>query len=129
MIVYLHWGQERSPCPSGLQRSTAALLAEAGATIIVGAHPHILQGGGWLGVTFVQYSLGNFLWYSNTSNPDSGVLRVTLRGATVRDAALIPAKIHPSLGQPIPATGSEADRIVAKWNDLRSCTGLTATRP
>lgn len=128
VIVFMHWGQEREACPTSLQRSTASLLAQAGASIIVGAHPHILQGGGWLGDTYVQYSLGNFLWYSNTSNLDSGVLQVTLRGATVTAASLVPAKIHPTIGQPIPATGSEADRIVAKWNDLRSCTGLAATR-
>jgi poly-gamma-glutamate synthesis protein (capsule biosynthesis protein) len=128
VIVYLHWGGEREPCPRDLQRRTAEELADAGATIVVGAHPHIPQGAGWLDDTYVAYSLGNFLWYSNTSHPDTGVLRVTLTAASVTGVEFLPATIHPTLGQPIPAEGAEADRIRAKVEGLRDCTGLAETR-
>jgi poly-gamma-glutamate synthesis protein (capsule biosynthesis protein) len=126
VIVFMHWGIEREPCPTSLQQTTAARFADAGATIIVGAHPHILQGNGWLGDTFVAYSVGNFLWYSNTSQPDTGVLRLTLTGAKVTGAEVLPARIHPSTGQPIPASGAEHDRIIAKIEGLRGCTGLAS---
>jgi poly-gamma-glutamate synthesis protein (capsule biosynthesis protein) len=128
VVVFVHWGEERSTCPTDLQRRTAKEFADAGATLIIGAHPHILEGAGWLGGTYVAYSIGNFLWYSDTSNPDTGVLRVTLTGASVTGAELVPAIVSRSTGQSIPSTGAEATRILDKFDDLRACTGLAATR-
>jgi poly-gamma-glutamate synthesis protein (capsule biosynthesis protein) len=128
VIVYMHWGEERESCPTALQRSTAQAFASAGATLVVGAHPHIPQGMGWLGGTFVAYSLGNFLWYSDTSNPDTGVLRVSLAGSSVLSTEYLPATISPRTGQPLPVSGAEHDRILAKIDGLRACTGLAAAR-
>jgi len=61
VIVFMHWGTEGQACPDQAQLSLAHRLAAAGASIIVGAHAHMLQGSGWLGRTFVAYGLGNFL--------------------------------------------------------------------
>jgi poly-gamma-glutamate capsule biosynthesis protein CapA/YwtB (metallophosphatase superfamily) len=52
VIVFMHWGTEGQACPDGAQLSLARQLAAAGASIIVGAHAHMLQGSGWLGRTF-----------------------------------------------------------------------------
>ena len=57
-------------------------LAAAGASIIVGAHAHMLQGSGWLGRTFVAYGLGNFLWWERSYSTATGVLELT--GAPAR---------------------------------------------
>ena len=62
VVVFLHWGTDYTTCPNPLQKSTATALAKAGAAVIVGAHAHKLQGAGWLGSTYVDYGLGNFVW-------------------------------------------------------------------
>lgn len=125
VVVYMHWGQESNECPTDEMRSFAQLLAGAGADLIVGTHAHLLQGDGWLGETFVAYGLGNFLWWWNdAASNDTGVLRVTLRDAEITGAELVPAYISRETGQPLPVTGAEADRILAKHAGLRECTGL-----
>ena len=75
VVVYLHWGEEGKSCPTRKQQITASALAEAGADVVVGSHAHQLLGSGWLGDTYVNYGLGNFLWYS-ANEPETGVLEV-----------------------------------------------------
>ena len=65
VIVSLHWGAEYSHEPLPRQRRVAALLAEAGAALILGHHPHVLQPVAWAGQgdrqALVAYSMGNFI--------------------------------------------------------------------
>jgi poly-gamma-glutamate synthesis protein (capsule biosynthesis protein) len=63
VIAYLHWGTELHTTPGPKQRRLAAAAFAAGADIVLGAHPHVLQpirtrSGGRL----VAYSLGNFVF-------------------------------------------------------------------
>lgn len=127
VVVYLHWGQERNPCPISAQRSLAAKLVDAGADVLVGTHAHTLVGAGYLGSAYVSYGLGNFLWYtSNSARADTtGVLTLTLDGRRVTAARWSPARISGG-GAPEPVTGAAADRARERWASLRSCTDLTA---
>lgn len=66
VIVTPHWGKEYTPTTSKQQREFARRWAEAGATAILGSHPHVLQP--WESLTtgdgrevLVAYSLGNFI--------------------------------------------------------------------
>src|SRR4029450_7072689 len=86
VVVYLHWGTELKRCPTGKQLSTARALAADGADVVLGSHAHVLLGSGWLGDTYVNYGLGNFLWYHD-HHPETGVLRLTIRhGHVVGDS-------------------------------------------
>lgn len=65
-VVSLHWGVENSDIISDYQRSTAKILADAGADIIIGNHPHVLRDIEEIeredgSVTLCAYSLGNFI--------------------------------------------------------------------
>jgi poly-gamma-glutamate capsule biosynthesis protein CapA/YwtB (metallophosphatase superfamily) len=61
VIVSLHWGGERLSMPSPSQVEQAHALADAGASLILGHHPHVLQGlEVYRGVPII-YSLGNFV--------------------------------------------------------------------
>lgn len=62
LIVSLHWGGEYQAAPSAGQQALAADLAAAGADLIVGHGPHVLQRVEWVGDTLVAYSLGNLLF-------------------------------------------------------------------
>jgi poly-gamma-glutamate synthesis protein (capsule biosynthesis protein) len=125
VVVFMHWGQEYNDCPIALQRTAAQAFVAAGASVIVGAHVHVMQGDGWLGQTYVAYGLSNFVWwYNDAASNDTGVIRVTLSGSTVAMTEFLPAYIDRTTGQPIPSSGAEAERISAAHAALRGCTGL-----
>lgn len=126
VVVYLHWGAEGRACPTRRQRTTARAVSAAGADVVVGTHSHVQLGSGWLGEAYVSYGLGNFLWYHDRE-PDSGVLRVTIRDGVVVGDAWVPARIG-TFGIPRPLAGPARERGVADWRRLRACTDL-APRP
>ena len=59
-VVSMHWGREYELFPSAEQEELAAFIAHAGATIIFGHHPHVLQKYADVGHAHVFYSIGNF---------------------------------------------------------------------
>ncbi|MGY9071606.1 MAG: CapA family protein [Acidimicrobiales bacterium] len=113
VIVMIHWGIERDTCPSGRQRSYAQDLLAAGATAVLGHHPHVLQPVVSNESQVIAYSLGNFIWHARSGiTGDTGVLQLNFE-----DAALTSWQFHPhildSVGAPVPiASGSRFDRIV-----------------
>ncbi len=124
VIVFMHWGTEGMACPDQAQLSLAPRLAAAGASIIIGAHAHMLQGSGWLGHTFVAYGMGNFLWWEHSYSTATGVLKLTLRPHAPLTARFIPAVVS-GTGRPIPDRGAAARRAAARYARRRACTGLT----
>jgi poly-gamma-glutamate synthesis protein (capsule biosynthesis protein) len=125
VVVFMHWGKEGQASPTDEMRSFAKAMAGAGADLISGTHAHLLLGDGWLGNTFVSYGLGNFLWWLDDAySNDTGVLRVTLRDHKIAKTEFVPAFIDRTTGQPMPVTGAEEKRIVAKYAALRAKTGL-----
>jgi poly-gamma-glutamate synthesis protein (capsule biosynthesis protein) len=127
VIVYLHYGHELTSCPTESQRRIARALVHAGADIIVGSHAHVLLGGGWQGQAYVDYGLGNFVWYSahTPATAATGVLTLTVRGHSVEKSRWTPATI--TAGIPVPLHGAAARQALGRWNGLRGCTGLAAT--
>ncbi len=126
VVVYLHWGAEGQACPTPRQRITARAVAAAGADVIVGSHAHVLLGSGWMGDTYVNYGLGNFLWYHNLQ-PESGVLQLEVRDGAVVGDSWVPARIQ-TFGRPGRLTGDARTAAVGHWRRLRVCAGL-AERP
>ena len=66
VIVFVHWGEEYEPSANDEQRKIAALLAEGGADVVIGSHPHVVQQMETItrldgNETVVYYSLGNFV--------------------------------------------------------------------
>ena len=125
VIVFMHWGTEGQSCPDSGQLSLAPRLAAAGASIIVGAHAHVLQGSGWLGHTFVAYGMGNFLWWEHSYSTATGVLKLTLHPHRPLTARFVPAVVS-ATGQPVVLHGPRARRAVRAYARLRGCANLTA---
>jgi poly-gamma-glutamate synthesis protein (capsule biosynthesis protein) len=100
VLVVMHWGIEQDPCPEGVQRTLGRLLREAGATAVLGAHPHVLQpivsdavkrADGTVEQGLVAYSLGNFIWGPRSgASADTGVLELDFDGAQ-----LVGHQLHP----------------------------------
>lgn len=77
VLVYLHFGREYIQEPDQEVRELVAQLAEAGADIVLGSHPHVLQGGerlGEAGEKLVIYSLGNFISAQKGPSRQTGVI-------------------------------------------------------
>lgn len=112
VVVVVHWGIERDPCPNDAQRVLAQQLLDAGADAVIGHHPHVLQPVLFTGEKLVAYSLGNFIWEPRQNmGGETGVLQVDFDGDTV-----VGWTLHPHLtdddGVPVPAdSGARVDRI------------------
>lgn len=78
----------------------------------------------------MAYGLGNYLWWRSFGNDqdDNGVLTLTFAANRVRSAAFQPAELDDQGISP-PATGSDAERILAEFGQARHCAGLSATPP
>ncbi len=77
VIVLPHWGTEGNLYPDTSQRMLAESFANVGADVIIGNHPHRLQGIGYIENIPVAYSLGNF-WFSD------GTLYTTIAQVVIR---------------------------------------------
>ena len=126
LVVFLHYGTEKQTCPNPRQQELVTLLTQAGADIVVGSHPHRLQGVGYLGTKFVAYSLGNFAFKANSPDGSAtGVLVVTATGQRIDGYEWKPAVIRNSI--PYPVTGAAADAAQATMTQRQNCAGLTPT--
>jgi poly-gamma-glutamate synthesis protein (capsule biosynthesis protein) len=119
VVVSVHWGQELHPCPDAVQRALAGRLVAAGADVVAGHHPHVLQGVERPGRALVGYSLGNFVFYARDERTRAtGVLTARLDARGVVGHSFDPARID-SAGAPQPLRGAERDRRVAGLRALR----------
>ncbi len=88
VIVYIHWGTENTEEIDWAQDKQARELVEAGADLIIGDHPHVLQKIEILNGVPVIYSLGNF-WF-NSKPIDTGMVKVTLTEDGLQSYQFIP---------------------------------------
>lgn len=116
VIVFLHWGTENVETIDWAQEKQAPEVVEAGADLVIGAHPHCLQQIDMVNGVPVVYSLGNF-WF-NSRTVDTGMVRVTLNENGLQSLQFVPclqSGCRTSLVQ-----GEEKSRIL---NYMRSLSG------
>lgn len=91
VFVSLHWGDEYIDRPSLWQRNFARQLTRAGAALVAGHHPHVVQGIEYAGGSLIAYSLGNFIFDMTSEDVNwSVILSITIRGGEVVDWSCIP---------------------------------------
>lgn len=78
-VIFIHWGTEYDTLPSAEQKKTAAALMRAGADVIIGSHPHVVQpvtaGADSSGIwNPVVWSMGNFVSNQRTRRRDGGLM-------------------------------------------------------
>lgn len=114
VVVYIHWGTENTDVLDWAQTDQALKIAEAGADLIVGDHPHCLQGIDSVNGVPVFYSLGNF-WF-NSKEVDTAMLKVTIDESGIKQYQVIPAKqIDCST---LYLDGVEKERVLQKIREL-----------
>jgi Bacterial capsule synthesis protein PGA_cap len=79
LVLMLHWGVEAAYAPTQRQKDIARNLIDAGADVIIGAHPHRVQGVEFYKGKPIFYSLGNFQFDSNPPGDESVIAKITYR--------------------------------------------------
>lgn len=91
LVVSLHWGMEYEHVPSKRQREEAHQIIEWGADLILGHHPHVMQGIEVYKGKIIAYSLGNFIFDQKGKGTD----RSFILACRFRDKALYSAEVIP----------------------------------
>lgn len=133
-ILSIHWGIEKATAPTEEQIEVAHRAIDNGADLVIGTHPHVLEGFEKYKGRYICYSLGNFSFGGNNapSDMDTAIFRQTItlkNGEMVDDDnfEVIPCRISSADGynnyQPTPATGDKYDRIVSRLTSYTDALG------
>ena len=90
VIVFAHWGIEKNETPEDYQRSLAKGYIDAGADLVVGCHPHVLQGFEYYNGVPIVYSLGNYLF--GNRDGDTVLLEASYDNKGAPSIQLVPCK-------------------------------------
>ncbi len=94
VIVCLHWGVEYAPEPGRRQVELAHRFIDAGADLIVGGHPHVVQPLEFYRGHAIAYSLGNFVFDQNDAPTHHGLmLEATMEGKHIARVRFQPITI------------------------------------
>jgi poly-gamma-glutamate capsule biosynthesis protein CapA/YwtB (metallophosphatase superfamily) len=128
VVVSFHWGQEGKTELRDYQTQLAHAAIDAGASAVLGHHPHILQGVEQYKHGVILYSLGNFAFgsYSNTATR-SAVALLTFRDRRWRELKLVPLNVKNAevVFQPRPLVGRDATEVVEHLQQLSQSLGTT----
>lgn len=120
IIVSFHWGKEATGTVQAYQRAAAHQAIEAGADVIIGHHPHVLQGIERYRSGIIFYSLGNFTFASKSTTADvSAIVRLKLTDDR-REAEILPLDVlYRRVGfQPQLLTGAKGAAVIEKLTNL-----------
>ncbi|QDX91251.1 CapA family protein [Brevibacillus laterosporus] len=120
VIVIAHWGKEKVDFPVEHQKELAQALVNAGADLIVGGHPHVLQGFEQLNGKWIAYSMGNFI-FTRATQPktwETMVLQATLTKEGVKELKMVP--YHAELGQAVPMNEQNSLDLIKRIESISS---------
>jgi poly-gamma-glutamate synthesis protein (capsule biosynthesis protein) len=123
VIVSFHWGKELQNYPSAYQKNYGRLAIDSGASVVLGHHPHVLQGIEVYKGGLIAYSLGNYVFGSYSKRvKDSIILEIYCDQRSLNEARLYPINVlNPVVQfQPRLHKGEEAQRVL---NDIRTYSG------
>ncbi|MGN7456100.1 CapA family protein [Paenibacillus pasadenensis] len=126
VVVMVHWGRERADQPVDHQRSLARAFIDAGADLIIGAHPHVLQGFELYKGKWIAYSLGNFIFTSNANSntSETGVLDAVCAKDGRCGLQFHPMKIAQS--RPAPVSGEQLAAQLKRLNGISKAATIGA---
>lgn len=136
IIATFHWGEERENIPNETQVALAHSAIDNGADLVLGHHPHVLQGIEEYKGKNIVYSLGNFCFGGNSAPSDMDTM-IFQQTFTIEDGELqkdnvtniIPCKISSAYAegynnyQPTPMEGAEGEAIFARIKEYSQAVG------
>jgi poly-gamma-glutamate capsule biosynthesis protein CapA/YwtB (metallophosphatase superfamily) len=128
VTVQLHGGYQFAPVPSEFLTAAARSSIDAGADLVVGHHPHVLQGFEWYRDKLIAFSLGNFVFDQDfLATFSSAVLRTVFEGGRLVEARVFPLTLEDY--RPVPLAGSAADRLLRMLDVGSSGDGQSSRLP
>ena len=135
ILANCHWGIERENYPEDYQQSLGKKCIDWGADVVIGHHPHVIQGIEEYNGKYIVYSLGNFCFGANRNPADKDciIFQQTftfVEGERMEDgeARVIPCSVSSVSNRndyrPTPAEGSEAKRIFDRMNEYSQQFGV-----
>lgn len=131
IIANFHWGNEKENYPDDTQKTLAHAAIDEGADLVLGHHPHVLQGIEKYKGKYIAYSLANFCFGGNSNPSDKDTMIFQQTFTIQKDGVLadnqiqvIPCSVSSESDynnyQPTPAEGEEKIRIQARIDELSS---------
>lgn len=121
VVVSFHWGQEGKTELRDYQVQLAHAAIDAGASVVLGHHPHILQGVERYRQGVILYSLGNFTFgsFSNTATR-SAIALLTFRDRQLSELRLVPINVKNAevVFQPRPLSGRDATAVIEQLQQM-----------
>ncbi len=124
IIVSFHWGEEKKYLPNAIQKDLGHFCIDIGCDLVLGHHPHVVQGVEQYKGKSIVYSLGNFCFGGNRnpSDKDAYIYQHSFRFKEnvldTEEGQIIPVSVssvsYRNNYQPTPLQGVEADRIMNK---------------
>lgn len=135
IIACCHWGVEREYFPENYQQTLGKKCIDWGADLVIGHHPHVLQGIEEYNGKYIVYSLGNFCFGANKNPADKDCMIFQQTFTFVdgvkqedKDIRVIPCSISSVKERndfkPTPATGDGAKRIMDRINEFSAGFGV-----
>jgi len=124
VVVMVHWGKEKVQQPIEKQTTVGHTFIDAGADLVIGSHPHVLQGFERYKGKWIAYSLGNFVFTSagDRLTQETGILE-----AACTKQGECSMKFNPMLSayaQPAPMDAEEGAALLSKLSELSSPYGV-----
>ncbi len=109
VVISMHWGEEYATSSNYFQKETGRALIDAGADLIIGTHPHVVQEVERYRKGYIVYSLGNFVFdqYFSKATMTGLMFKVILLGNKIIDARSIPITLTPTFQPYIPGTSGD----------------------
>jgi poly-gamma-glutamate synthesis protein (capsule biosynthesis protein) len=118
VVVTVHWGQDRVPSPNAQQREAARRYIDAGADLVIGTHPQVVQGLERYEGKWIVYSLGSLVATTNPNYPEtwqSMILHATCSRNGNCELRVVP--IHNYEAQPKMVEADEAEEFYRRLTD------------
>lgn len=98
LVVSLHAGEEYDKEPNEFQKTFAQSAIDAGANLIIGHHPHVVQPLEQYKQSWIAYSLGNFVFDQKFSEETmaGAILKVLVEDKKIKEVSLLPTKLSSS---------------------------------
>lgn len=119
ILVVAHWGKERVTVPDSNQTSLAHAFIDAGADLVVGGHPHVLQGVEQYKGKWIAYSTGNLVFTKAATRPktwDTAIFQAHCTTGGKCDLRMIP--YFTEIGQPVPKNAKDGAKLIKEIENL-----------
>ncbi|MCC2684754.1 MAG: CapA family protein [Paenibacillaceae bacterium] len=118
VVVMVHWGIERNDKPEAYQTTLGHHYIDAGADLVIGSHPHVLQGLESYKGKWIAYSLGNFIF---TTNNVSQTLETVVLDAACSKQGQCDLRVHPiftEYAKPIPMDEEKGKKLLERLTSI-----------